>query len=224
MKVRTAFLAIMLIALTLIAGATQTSHGNIQDLPNLPIENLELEAANIGLVLSELSDRKKVPIGLEVSPRDDLSQTKTIRLQIKQGTLADVLTSIVKQNPLYTWKIQDDVVNVLPIEADRDPVLKAVLETRLENFAIERGMSRFNLRQTLSTTPAIKRILTQHHIVPDIPSFMSRDFVSLGPKYELEASNVSVSSLLNQVVRESKTKNWIMLRYGDRRQYFVLNL
>jgi hypothetical protein len=224
MKVRKAFVVIMLIILTDIAGATQASRGNSQDLLNMPIDNLELEAANIGLLLSEFSARKKVPIGLEVSPQDDLSQTNIIRLQIKRGTLADVLTSIVKQNPLYTWKIQDNVVNVLPVEANRDPVLRDLLETRLEKFSIARGLSRFSLRQALSTTPAIKRILTQHQVVPDNQSFMSRDFVPLGPKYELEASNVSVSALLNQVVRESQTKYWIMLRYGTTRQYFVLNL
>jgi hypothetical protein len=224
MKARQTLRAIMLIALTLVAGATQTSRGNNQDLLNIPIENLELKAANIGLLLSDLSTQKNVPIGLEVSPQDDLSKTKTVRLQIKRGTLADVLTSIVKQNPLYTWKIQDGVINVLPVEANRDPLLRDVLETRLEKFSIERGMSKFYLRQILSTTPAIKTILTQHKVVADNSAFMSREFTPLGRGYELEASNITVSGLLNQIVRESQTKYWVVQRYGDKRQYFILTL
>ena len=151
-------------------------------------------------------------------------QTKTIRLQIKNATLADALNSIVKQNPLYTWKIQDEVVNVFPVDAKRDPLLKDVLETKLEKFSIPHGMTRFDLRQTLSKVPAIKTLLTQHQVVPENQSFMSRDFVPLGRGYGLEVSNVSVAALLNQVVRNSQTKYWVVLRHGDRKQYFVLNL
>lgn len=223
MKARQTLGAIVLVALTIIAGDPQTSRGNNQELLNMPIENLELKAANIGLLLSDLSTQKNLPIGLEVSPQDDLSQTKTIRVRIKRGTLADVLTSIVKQNPLYTWKIQDGVINVLPVEANRDPLLREVLETRLEKFSMERGMGKFYVRQTLSTTPAIKTILTQHKVVAD-NSALSRDFTPLGRGYELEASNITVFSLLNRIVRESQTKYWIVQRYGDRRQYFILTL
>jgi hypothetical protein len=207
-----------------VTGFTQTSSGGSQDLLSMPIDNLELEAANIGLLLSEFASKKKVPIGFEVSPEDDLLQTKPMRLQIKNATLADVLNSIVKQNPLYTWKIQDEVVNVFPVEAKRDPLLRDVLEMKLGKFSIPRGMTRFDLRQSLGKVPAIKTLLTEHKVVPENQSFMSRDFVPLGQGYGLEVSNVSVSALLNQVVRDSQTKYWIVLRYGDSKQYFVLNL
>lgn len=226
MKVVQAFLAVVLmIAIThMAAGSGQPHRGDDQDLLMTPIDNLDLTASNIGLLLSELADKKKIPIGLEVSPYDDLSRTKTISSRINHGTLSDVLNSIVKQNPLYTWKIQDGVVNVLPVEAKRDPLLREVLQTILQKFSIRRGTSRFSVRQTLSTIPAIKTILTQHNVVPDNQTFMSRDFAPLGREYDLEASNVSVSGLLNQVVRESQTKYWIVMRYGERKQYFVLNL
>ena len=225
MKVRPVFLVlVLLMAHTHIATGSQTPGVGNQDLLSVQIENLELEAANIGLLLSALSDQKKIPIGLEVSRDDDLLHSKTIRLQIKQGTLEDALNSIVKQNPLYTWKLQDKVVNVLPVEAKRDPLLRDVLETKLEMFSIPRGITRFEFRQTLCKVPEIKTVLTQSNVVHDIQTFMSRDLSPLGRGYGLEVSNVTVSALLNQVVRESQTKSWIMLRHGDRKQYFVLNL
>jgi hypothetical protein len=217
-------IALIIAATHVVTGFGQTPHTSTQDLLSTPIDNLELEGANIHLLLEKVSDQKRIPIGLEVSPYDDLSQTKTIRLQIKHGTLTDALNSIVKQNPLYSWKIKDEVVNILPVEAKRDALLRDVLETKLEKFSIQRGMTRFTLRQTLSTIPAITTILTDHHVVPYMQSFMSRDFAPLGREYGLETSNVSVSTLLNQVIRDSHTKYWIVLRYGDRKQYFVLNL
>ena len=138
--------------------------------------------------------------------------------------MADALNSIVEQNPLYTWKIQDEVINVFPVEANRDPLLRDVLEAKLERFSIPRGMTRFDLRQTLGKVPEVKALLTQHKVIPENQSFMSRDFLPLGRGYGLEVSNVSVSAILNQVVRDSQTKYWIVLRYGDRKQYFVLTL
>lgn len=207
-----------------VSGFAQSSRAGGQDLLSVPIDNLELEADNIHLLLSELSSKKRVPIGLEVSPADDLSQTKTIRLAIKHGTLADALNSIVQQNPLYTWRIQDDVVNVIPLEANRDQLLRSVLEKKLEKFSIARGTSRFTLRQTLSKTSEITAILDRGGVVPNNQTFMSRDLSPLGRQYGLEATNISVSELLNQVIRESQTKYWIVLRDGDKKQYFVLNL
>jgi hypothetical protein len=226
MKVQQALLAIVLMIATapIATGFAQTPRRGDQDLLSMPIDNLDLEESNMGLLLSALSAQEKVPIGFEVSPYDDLSKTKTIRLQIKHGTLADALNSIVKQNQLYTWKIQDAVVNVLPVEANRDPLLRDVLDTKLMKFSIQRGVSRLQVRQMLLTVPAIKTILTQHNVVPDHQSFMSRDLAPLGREYSLEAWNVSVTALLNQVVRESQTKYWIVLRYGEKKQYLVLNL
>jgi hypothetical protein len=220
---------VFIVALTIafphgVPELAQSPRAATQDLLSMPIDNLELEAANIHLLLSELSAQKRVPIGLEISPYDDLSQSKTIRLEIKHGTLADALKSIVEQNPVYTWKLKDNVVNVLPIEANRDPLLRDVLEVKLEKFTIPQGTSRFTLRKTLSTTPEIRALLTQHDVVPEIQTFMSRDFLPLGRQYRLQAFHVTVAALLNQVIRESQTKYWIMLRNGDRKQNFVLNL
>jgi hypothetical protein len=207
-----------------VTGFSQSPHVATQDLLSMPIDDLELEAANIHLLLSELSTQKRIPIGLEISPDDDLSHPKTIRLKIKHGTLADALKSIVEQNPVYTWKLNDNVVNVFPIEANRDPLLRDVLEVKLEKFSIPQGTSRFTLRQTLSTTPEIRALLAQHEVVPEIQTFMSRDFLPLGRQYRLQAFHVTVARLLNQVIRDSQTKYWIVLRNGDRKQYFVLNL
>ena len=226
MKVLKTFVAIvlMLAGPHIPIGVARSPRGGDQDLQSMTIDNLELEASNIHMLLSELSDLKKVPIGVEISPQDELLRKRTIRLQIRHGTLADALNSIVKQNPLYTWKIQDEVVNVFPVDTKRDPLLRDVLETKLERFSIPLGMTRFDLRQTLGKLPAIHTLLTQHKVVPENQSFMSRDFVPLGRRYSLDVSNVSVAALLNQVVRESQTKYWVVSRYGDRKQYFVLNL
>ncbi len=217
-------LALITAALPVSSGSTQIRLNGSEGLLAQSIDNVDLEASNIGLLLSRFSAQTKIPIGLEVSPYDDLSIVKTSRLKIKHATLRDALESIVKQNPLYTWKVQNEVVNVLPTEANRDELLRDVLETKLEKFSIQAGMRRFTLRQALSTNPAVESVLAQQNVRPVNQSFMSRDFAPLGGDYVLEASNVSVSELLNKVIRDSQTKYWIVFRYGKQKQYFVLNL
>jgi hypothetical protein len=195
-----------------------------QGLIDGSIDNLDLKASNIHLMLSRLSAATKIPIGLEVSPDDNLSIDRNMKLEIQKGTLRIALNSIVKQNPLYTWKIQDGVVNVLPMDPSRDHLIRAVLETKLQRFIVQPGMSRFVFRQTVTAMLEVKSVLDQENVHPDNQSFMSRDFDSLGRSFSLEVSNVSVIELLNRVIRDSQTNYWVILRQGERKEYFVLNL
>jgi len=112
--------ALMIAALMVTKGSAQTRPADHQGLISRSIDDLDVKGANINLLLSRLSAQTKIPIGLEVSPYDDLSIPRNIRLKIKHGTVGDALESIVKQNPLYTWQIRDEVVNVFPTESNRD--------------------------------------------------------------------------------------------------------
>jgi hypothetical protein len=195
-----------------------------QGLIDGPIHNLDIRASNIHLMLSRLSAATKIPVGLEVSPNDDLMLDREMKLQIHNGTFRTALDSLVKQNPLYTWKIQDGVVNVLPTDPNRDHLIRAVLETKLKRLNIKRGMSRFALRQTVTAMSEVQLVLAEENVHPENQSFMSRDFDPLGKNFSLEVSNVSVTEVLNRVIRDSQTNYWVVLRQGERKEHFVLNL
>jgi hypothetical protein len=132
MKVTILFLITLLVTPTLAVPRLGQSIGMAnQGLIDGSIDNLDLKASNIHLMLSRLSTATKIPIGLEVSPNDDLLVDRHMKLQIQKGTFRTALDSIVKQNPLYTWKIINGVVNVLPTDANRDHLIRAVLEIKL---------------------------------------------------------------------------------------------
>lgn len=190
----------------------------------LPVRNVHLRAANIGLILSRLSDQHNIPIGFEVATDDDLSITRSITIDIKEGTVEEVLNAIVNQNQIYVWEIRDDVVNVFPRERNRDGLLKEILETRLERISIDKHTSRFNLRQKLCESAAVTKILSHHNVIPDNETFTSRDFGKVGRDFSFVAENISVVTIMNNVIRSSQTKYWIIMRYGDKKQYLVLNL
>jgi hypothetical protein len=115
------------------------------------------------------------------------------------------------------------VINVFPRDGHRDPVLKEILDTKLEKISIHKE-SRFFLRETLCKNDAVMKVLNLNNVIPSNESFSSRDFNNLGRGFSLEASNDSIATVLNRVIRETQTKYWVIMRYGDKKQYLVLNL
>lgn len=149
MKPRKVFTAAMLflVLINIICGSAQ-AHAQAQiksQLLRLRIDNLKLEAQNLHMLLLQFSEKTSIPVGFEVSPKDDLSLTKRFKIQIEHGMLTEVLEAIVLQDPVYTWRIRDGVVNIFPQECCRDPLLKELLNTELEKFSIKRGEGKLGL-------------------------------------------------------------------------------
>ena len=126
---------------------------------SLRIDNLKLEAQNLHMLLLQFSEKTSIPVGFEVSPKDDLSLTKRFKIQIEHGMLTEVLEAIVLQDPVYTWRIRDGVVNIFPQECCRDPLLKELLNTEIEKFSIKRGLGKLGFRLNLTDDQAVKALL-----------------------------------------------------------------
>lgn len=194
--------------------------GNLADLP---VRAIEIKTSNVHLALLSIAGSYKVPIGLEVSPNDDLLKDRSIVVQLENGTLKDVLNSIVRQNPLYTWHIEDDVINVFP-KGNRDPFLKALLETRLRSFRVPKLTNRFSFRQSLTESAELKGVLASFGVESDNEIFTPYDIAKLGRDFSLNVSGETVKVILNRVIRDSETKYWIVNRHGPERKYLLLNL
>lgn len=195
-----------------------------EDLLRSPLKSVEIQADNIGLLLSRLSTQYDLPIGFEVALDDDLSITRSITIGLKDGTVQEVLDSIVNQSPNYKWEMRDDVINVFPRDRNRDILLKEILETRLEKVSFDKQMTRFMLRQTLCENPAVTKILKMYGVTSVNETFTSHDFGKVGRDFSFSGSDVSIATVLNRVIRNSPTKYWIIMRFGDKKQYLVLNL
>jgi hypothetical protein len=194
-----------------------------ESLTSLPVRNVNIQKSNVPLALSEIAYKYSVPVGVEVSPEDDLLKEGNIIVQIENGTLQDILNSIVSQNPLYSWRIEDGVVNVFP-RGQREPLLKALLEANIQTFSIEEGTSRFKFRESLTKSPELKIILDKYGVTSNNEIFLSRDIAVLGHGFCFKVSNMTVKSILNQVIKESETKYWIVNKSGANKQYLLLNL
>lgn len=218
----------LVIVITLVSAYASATNCFAQDkreeLLRLPLKDVQMHADNTGLILSRFSNQYEIPIGFEVATDDDLSITRSITIAMKDGTVQDILDSIINQNPIYRWELRDGVINVFPQDRNRDSALKEILETRLEKVSLDKQTTRFMLRQLLCENAAVMKILNLYNVTPANETFTSRDFGKVGRDYSFASSNVSVATVLNDVIRNTKTKYWVIMRYGDRKQYLMLNL
>lgn len=222
------FRSITILTLLLFGSYTQKAENQViskdDNLLDVKIENFQVQDENIIQILSKIAYQYNVPIGTEISPKDDLLKQSSIEINVKNGTIRDVLDSVVSQNKLYTWEVKDNVINVYPVESYRDDFLKEILETQIESFSIKKNTSRLNFRESLTRNLILKEVMKKHGVTSEIEVFFSSDLSSLGRDFSLDFSHIKVKTLLNSVVRESKSKFWIVSRYGENRKLWLLNL
>ena len=177
------------------------------DLLNQPIE-LHLTNATLSNTLSKLSVDWRVPIGLERSYL--YSDEPKLNIDVKNGTLKDVLNLIVEQEPSYRWEVRDGAINFVPAQA-REQFFEKLLDTRVSRFAPKKGMTKFDLRNTLTDLPEVRTLLEAASItVRKVSDYPYKPSIYSNMDVDLSISDTDVRGVLNKVVRDSEYKLWIM--------------
>jgi hypothetical protein len=192
-----------------------------RELLNKRVEAVKIDAPSLHLALSELASKYGIPIGLETSLEEN-GEGKII-LNIPEGTIKDVLNTIIQAAPGYEWKIVDGVVNVFPKE-NRDPILRDILETSVSEFTIKQEMSRLNIRSAITDLPEIKVKLSATNLTPLILATNSIDFREAGQNFSLKVRNTTIRGILNQIINSSAVKYWLVSRFGKRNEFLIVNL
>ena len=216
---------IMFAILILISyGQTRQAQNNsVENILELPIKNCKMESSNIHLFLSAFAYKYNIPVGLEVALNDDLNENKPIVINMQNGTVKDVLNSVIEQNPEYTWEVDNQVINIFP-KQNRDLILKQFLEVKFSKFIVKNETSKFGLRESIAKSEEARKFLNNNNVSVENEVFTSRDITKLGRNFTLDIENVDIKSLLNQVIRNSQTRYWIVNRYGKNKEYLLLNL
>jgi hypothetical protein len=201
--------------------ATTKQSGTLVDEP---VVEVNIQESNIHLALSKLANQYQLPIGLEVAADDDLLKDRNLAVRVKAGTVKDVLDAIATQCPDYTWELKDEVINVFPKRPNRDPLLENILAVRLKTFAIEKGTARIEFTKAVVSSHELSSLLEANGLSVEYEIFSKHDIRALGRRFSVNVSDVTVKSLLNQVIKRSETKYWLLNRYGENRQYLLLKL
>jgi len=177
------------------------------DLVTRRIKNVALEG-QLSYLITSLSLDYNIPLGLEISSDEQLSNR--YRVELNDGTLADLMNQIIRQNERYDWSIENGVVNVFPRETYRDAFLIELLKVRIGSFAVNKNSDCWKLQDDLVNTPEIKAVIDAHGM-HNGTNFSGWYIPQLGRNFSLKASEISLKLLLNRIVKESPlARTWIV--------------
>ena len=123
------------------------------DLATRLIKNVALEG-QLWHLLTRLSLNYDIPIGVEISSDEQLSNN--YRVELSEGTIADLMGQIIKQNEQYDWLIENGVVNIFPRDKYRNAFLAELLKVRIGSFAVTQNSDCWKFEDDLVNTPGSK--------------------------------------------------------------------
>ncbi len=188
------------------------------------IRDVRIAASNLPEALAQLSAVHRIPIGVEALTSKD--EPRNIRLKLQDGSLREVLDALLSQDSRYEWHLVNDVINVTPKDQDsRDPLVIELLDTQIGQFSATGNINTYDLRGRIVDLPEVGAKLRLAGLSAPISSYTSADTPQLGKTFSVIFSNASLRDLLNEIVRKdtSEAKYWIVQRFGDNRQYILLN-
>lgn len=193
--------------------AAQSSGGGDKgvDFARMPPGETRIEIQGVDELFAYLSFAYNVPIGLEVAQDEDLSAT--YRLDSRKGKLSDLLTQFVAEHDRYAWRIDGGIVSVFPKDDHRDPLLRALLATEINNFSVKEKTTCVTFAQSLLNTPEVRKTLEGYGLTFDTGRFGGFYIQQLGQRFSLNFSEAPLKSILDKVIKESPAARfWVIGR------------
>lgn len=179
-----------------------------RDLATRLIKNVALDG-QLWNLLTRLSLEYDIPLGLEIS--SDEQRSKRYRVELSEGTVADLMGQITSQTEHYDWIIENGVVNIFPRDKYRDAFLAELLTIRIGSFAVDRNSDCWKLQNDLVNTPEIKAVINAHGMQSTGADFTGFYIPQLGQEFSLKASDTTLKALLNRIISESPlARTWII--------------
>lgn len=182
--------------------------------------DLNLTNATLLEVTSKLAVFYQIPIGVEL--RNDSRKKLQQNINIKSGSLNEVLDSLISQNPDYKWEMYDNVVNISPANS-RDKFLEDLLETQITKFVLKREIDKFEIRDSIVDLPEIKNLLKLNNVESLNRSYPYNPKFNLNDRIDLSILNTTVRGVLNKVVINSENKIWVVERIGENKEFLLVS-
>ena len=182
------------------------SYGQTPEQPDILNSRITWEIANPNIYQAcFILGSKGIPIGIEQPSSEAVKYEHTLNL--KSGSLREILDSLVKQEPDFTWEIRDGVVNVYPIHA-RDEILKDLLNVKLQRISINLKENPQRLVDNIGNSEPLKSFLELKQV--KLYSAYLENFKPESIK-AIEATEIDLRGILNNIVKNSTgSKRWLV--------------
>ena len=188
------------------------------DLLDRKIQPTVLKGETIVQALDVLTEHG-IPIGIEMGD-PKLTPARKINLNLKETNVKEFLDAVIAKDPQYTWKLEGGIIHVWPV-VGRDAFLTSLLDTKVSQFAIAGGSSRYDIYNDIMNLPEIKVQLVLADVAPLI-------FLTSGTMQKVEKevlfveSNLTLRQVLDEMVKKTNISRWVITRWGDKSEYITL--
>lgn len=215
--------AVTMLFSSLSAPSAQTEPPNHEKLAAMRLENVRIEAQGIRQLFSRLALSYDIPIGIEIATNEN--EIAEYSLDLKDGSLSDLLTKFVTEHKEYRWEISGGAVNIVPNDGFRDAVLEQILDTEISRMSIRENTSCGEFERKVFSTPELRQILEATGMTSGDGHLSGPYIPQLGRHFSLDVSNMRLRTILNRVISESPVaKIWVgQRRISDRRLLIRLN-
>lgn len=199
--------------------AVSTAKAQEPEFLKQQLPEVKVKEGNITISLNSLASKFNIPLGEEptFSHEESAIDADTHEFVLKSKTLKEVLNLIVAVNPDYTWKINNQVINFVPIDPQES---YSFLNVQLPEFK-EENLTIEDLKWKIMANPSVSESLKAQGI--DVKEWaFSPGGESLEQKISLDLKNVTVRDIFNEMVKRTNRKHWTIGRWGDQRQYISI--
>lgn len=146
---------------------------------------------------------EKKPGGIVVLDRQCMVAESKPHVSLDFASSEAALNSIVRQDPLYGWSLEDGVVNLIP--TNREP---RFLKTQIKKFRLEGELNIHLALEKLLELPEVKSKAAEINLNRGLMygGLQSPRDTKFRLKFELR--NVTLSEALNEIVRKEGTGVW----------------
>jgi hypothetical protein len=210
------------VTLPLIIGIVSIApvQGNAQSIARQQVTDYRVSEEELWFDLGELAVKDKVPIGLE-SPLDHRLgyEGNGAPIEVKSGTVQDVLDAVISFRPGYKWEEVDGVINLFPRNGR-----ESLLEVKISKFSVK-DKSTGEIINTLLASPEVSTKLLELGLEIDHTSPLPSGYdVSSSRPYTFALENVRVRDILNYLIKNTHNKYWCVQRFGPAKRYFSLRV
>lgn len=177
----------------------------------MQLEDVRLRG-DVESLLAQLALQCDIPIGFERAMNDAAIRER--RMDFKKITLDDLLMQVLAEYQQYSWEIRDGAVYVFPKEGYRDPIIERLLNVEIKSFSLGKTTLTYDVEAILLKTRELKEVVDDYGLNTRNGYILSGFyFPQLGRNFTLDASNTTVRTILNRIVKESPVaKFWSISR------------
>jgi hypothetical protein len=159
---------------------------------------------------------------------DYVAKVHKFDLRFHETKLSDVIDSLVGQMKYYDWQINDDVVNIFPIEG-RDKRFEGMLKVHIRELSLPPTFRNGRIKWAILRLPSLLEFCNENSLRPRLirDSGPSAEAVNKSLGTQLNLSDVTLRQALNKIAR-NKGGAWILRIHRGRSpsgdEYFDLEI